>query len=97
MQSRYIITLCAMLLSAVPGLSRRGAVPAGSRQRQRPPHGTTGANQRGRLRHRQFSLRLRRDLAELRLHYTTLGAAHRDARGQVDNAVLMLHGRAVPS
>ncbi len=31
-------------------------------------------------------------LAELRLHYTTLGQPHRDARGRVDNAVLILHG-----
>ena len=31
-------------------------------------------------------------LPELRVHYTTLGKAHRDARGRVDNAVLILHG-----
>ncbi|HTQ14554.1 MAG TPA: alpha/beta fold hydrolase [Rhizomicrobium sp.] len=31
-------------------------------------------------------------LPELRLHYTTLGSPHRDARGHVDNAVLILHG-----
>jgi len=31
-------------------------------------------------------------LPELRLHYTTLGKAHRDAHGRVDNAVLILHG-----
>ena len=30
-------------------------------------------------------------LPELRVHYTTLGQAHRDARGRVDNAVLILH------
>jgi homoserine O-acetyltransferase len=31
-------------------------------------------------------------LPELRLHYTTLGTAHRDAAGRVQNAVLILHG-----
>jgi homoserine O-acetyltransferase len=31
-------------------------------------------------------------LAELKLHYLTLGAVHRDAAGHVDNAVLLLHG-----
>lgn len=31
-------------------------------------------------------------LAELRLHYRTLGTAARDAKGQVTNAVLILHG-----
>jgi homoserine O-acetyltransferase len=31
-------------------------------------------------------------LQQLRLHYLTLGTAHRDASGHVDNAVLLLHG-----
>ena len=31
-------------------------------------------------------------LPELRLHYLTLGTAHRNAAGHVDNAVLLLHG-----
>lgn len=31
-------------------------------------------------------------LHELKLHYTTLGTPHRDRRGHVDNAVLILHG-----
>lgn len=31
-------------------------------------------------------------LPELHLHYRTLGAPHRNAAGQVDNAVLILHG-----
>jgi homoserine O-acetyltransferase len=31
-------------------------------------------------------------LPELRLHYTELGKAHRDAHGRIDNAVLILHG-----
>jgi homoserine O-acetyltransferase/O-succinyltransferase len=31
-------------------------------------------------------------LPELRLHYTTLGAARRDATGGIVNGVLLLHG-----
>ncbi|MEE7492172.1 alpha/beta fold hydrolase [Methylobacterium oryzae] len=31
-------------------------------------------------------------LPEARLHYTTLGSPHRDANGNIDNAVLVLHG-----
>jgi homoserine O-acetyltransferase/O-succinyltransferase len=31
-------------------------------------------------------------LPELRLHYLTLGTPHRDAKGQIDNAVMVLHG-----
>ena len=31
-------------------------------------------------------------LPEARLHYTTLGTPHRDADGEIDNAVLLLHG-----
>ncbi|HXQ46838.1 MAG TPA: alpha/beta fold hydrolase, partial [Caulobacteraceae bacterium] len=31
-------------------------------------------------------------LPELRIHYTTFGAPHRDASGRMDNAVLILHG-----
>ncbi|HEY2070172.1 MAG TPA: alpha/beta fold hydrolase [Rhizomicrobium sp.] len=31
-------------------------------------------------------------LADLKLHYTTLGTPHRDAHGRVTNAVLILHG-----
>ncbi|MGC2300832.1 MAG: alpha/beta fold hydrolase [Acidobacteriaceae bacterium] len=39
-----------------------------------------------------FHFRSGESLAEMKLHYRTLGAPHRDARGHVDNAVLILHG-----
>lgn len=41
---------------------------------------------------RKFPFRSGETLAELRLHYTTIGAPQRDARGQITNAVLILHG-----
>jgi len=31
-------------------------------------------------------------MAEVRIHYTTLGTPHRDAHGAIDNAVMVLHG-----
>lgn len=39
-----------------------------------------------------FHFRSGEQLPEMRLHYRTLGSPHRDARGRVDNAVLILHG-----
>lgn len=31
-------------------------------------------------------------LPEVRMHYTTLGTPHRNAKGEIDNAVMVLHG-----
>ncbi len=39
-----------------------------------------------------FKFRSGETLGDLKLHYTTLGAPARDARGRVTNAVLVLHG-----
>jgi homoserine O-acetyltransferase len=39
-----------------------------------------------------FKFRSGETMADLRLHYTALGTPHRDRRGHVDNAVLILHG-----
>lgn len=41
---------------------------------------------------RDFKFRSGETMAELRLHYTTLGAPKRDAQGRVTNAVMILHG-----
>lgn len=41
---------------------------------------------------KNFQFRSGESLAELRLHYTTLGKPARDAQGRVRNAVLILHG-----
>ena len=41
---------------------------------------------------RDFRFRSGETLAELRLHYTTLGQPRRDAQGRVTNAVMVLHG-----
>ena len=41
---------------------------------------------------RDFHFASGETLPELRLHYTTYGKPRRDAHGNVDNAVLILHG-----
>ena len=39
-----------------------------------------------------FRFRSGQSLAELRMHLTTLGSPHRNAAGEIDNAVMVLHG-----
>lgn len=41
---------------------------------------------------RDFRFRSGETLAELRIHYATLGTPRRDARGRIANAVMVLHG-----
>ena len=41
---------------------------------------------------RDFRFRSGETMAELRLHYATLGTPRRDARGRIANAVMVLHG-----
>jgi homoserine O-acetyltransferase len=39
-----------------------------------------------------FHFRSGESLAEMKLHYRTLGSPHRNAQGHVDNAVMIMHG-----
>lgn len=41
---------------------------------------------------KDFTFASGESLPELRIHYRTLGTVHRDAKGHVDNAVLIMHG-----
>jgi homoserine O-acetyltransferase len=41
---------------------------------------------------RGFKFRSGERLPELRMHYATLGTPRRDSKGQIDNAVMVLHG-----
>lgn len=41
---------------------------------------------------RDFRFRSGETLAEVRMHYATLGSPHRNAKGEIDNAVMILHG-----
>ena len=41
---------------------------------------------------KDFRFRDGETLPQLRIHYTTLGQPHRNAKGEIDNAVMVLHG-----
>ena len=41
---------------------------------------------------RDFHFRSGETLPELRINYTTLGSPHRNGKGEIDNAVMVLHG-----
>lgn len=56
------------------------------------PAGTYPAQAEGDFTLRDFSFKSGESLPTLRLHYLTIGTPKRNAAGQVDNAVLILHG-----
>ncbi len=41
---------------------------------------------------RDFAFGTGETLPELKIHYTTLGTPHRNAKGEIDNAIMVLHG-----
>ncbi len=41
---------------------------------------------------KDFAFAVGERMAEVKIHVTTLGTPHRDAKGQIDNAVMVLHG-----
>ena len=64
-------------------------IPAGNaRAQQNSPY----PSKEGEYVAHDFKFRSGESLGELRLHYTTLGEPTRDAKGRVNNAVLILHG-----
>ena len=77
---RRLILLLAALLAAVPAAAQQPATDWAARLAE------------GEVTLRDFRFRSGESLPELRLHYATLGTPHRDARGRIDNAVMVLHG-----
>jgi homoserine O-acetyltransferase len=73
-----VLTACCLLLGMMS--------PATGASPERPAHaeGDVVAN--------DFHFASGELLPELRIHFTALGTAHRNAQGHVDNAVLILHG-----
>ncbi len=72
------------ILAVVFGMNCALAVTGGAQE--------IPAVQQGNYVAHDFHFRSGEQLPEMRLHYRTLGSPHRDARGDVDNAVLILHG-----
>jgi homoserine O-acetyltransferase/O-succinyltransferase len=71
--------LCSALVASCVALGVHAAPP--------PPQ-----TQEGDFVAHDFKFRSGETLADLRLHYTTLGKPHRGTKGHIDNAVLILHG-----
>jgi homoserine O-acetyltransferase len=72
--------IAAFLVSSLPLMGQ--SAPAASQWH--PADGTVTL--------RDFRFGTGETLPQLKLHYLTLGAPHRNAAGRVDNAVLLLHG-----
>lgn len=77
---------CAALSLAASLVTAHGAIA------QNAPQGWAAAGKAGDFTARDFTFVSGEKLAELRLHYTTLGAPKKDAQGTVTNAVMILHG-----
>ena len=41
---------------------------------------------------KNFTFRSGEKLSEMRMHFTTLGSPHKNRRGEIDNAIMVLHG-----
>jgi homoserine O-acetyltransferase len=67
------------------------SAPAASAQPASPQPSYAGQKE-GDFIVRNFAFESGAKLPEVRLHYTTLGTPHRNAKGEIDNAVLLLHG-----
>jgi homoserine O-acetyltransferase len=57
-----------------------------------PPAATSWPTREGDVTLTGFAFRSGEKLPRLRIHYTTLGSPHRNAAGEIDNAVMVLHG-----
>jgi homoserine O-acetyltransferase/O-succinyltransferase len=57
-----------------------------------PPAAASWPTREGDVTLTGFAFRSGEKLPSLRIHYTTLGSPHRNAAGEIDNAVMALHG-----
>jgi homoserine O-acetyltransferase len=81
-----MLLLLAALAAQVPASPPSGwGAPA-------PASAKTWPTQEGEITFKDFRFRSGESLPELRIHYTTLGQPHRNAAGEIDNAVMILHG-----
>jgi homoserine O-acetyltransferase/O-succinyltransferase len=82
---RAILLFLAMLTGALGAGAQSNPVSA-------PPPADRWSAKDGWVTLRDFKFGSGETLLELKLHYLTLGAPHRNGAGRVDNAVLLLHG-----
>jgi len=92
-QVRASLCVGTVLLFAAPAPSRsQQNQPATTNRVRQPQESMTLASVEGDYVAHDFHFKSGETLPELRLHYRTLGAPRRDAKGHVTNAVLILHG-----
>jgi homoserine O-acetyltransferase len=83
---RTILILAATALATIASAQTMSTAPA-----QQRPQSQWPVKDELYIAH-DFKFGTGETLPELKLHYLTLGAPHRNAAGHVDNAVLLLHG-----
>jgi len=79
---------------AAPPPAQLASVPAAASPSAAPPSAalTFPGQREGDFVAKNFAFASGAKLPEVRLHYTTLGTPHQNAKGEIDNAVLLLHG-----
>jgi len=82
----HIVSLCAAVF-----LSLVGVFPSLAQRSTQSPQSWPAPQEGDYIAH-DFHFRSGETMAELRLHYTTLGKPIRDAAGHTTNAVLIMHG-----
>jgi len=80
-----LLLLLALAAQVAPSPTGWGGAPAPAPTRRWPTHEQDVVL-------KDFSFRDGETLPELRVHLTTLGSPHRNQAGQIDNAVMVLHG-----
>ncbi len=81
-----------MLLPLLAALAMQAAAPPSGWGAAAPASAKSWPTREGDAVLRNFRFRSGESLPELRIHYTTLGQPHRNSNGEIDNAVMVLHG-----
>ena len=84
--------LALLLLLAAQAGSSPASPPPLATAAPKPAPALTWPTREADFRIRDFRFKSGETLPELRIHYSTLGQPHRDAHGEIDNAVMVLHG-----
>ncbi len=86
-----VLATLALQAAAAPATAPVATAPVATGTTRSEP-ATRWPMQEADFRIRDFRFANGQSLPELRIHYTTLGRPHRDAKGEIDNAVMVLHG-----
>jgi homoserine O-acetyltransferase len=81
-----------MLLPLLAALAMQAAAPPSGWGVPPPASAKSWPTREGDAVLANFRFRSGASLPELRIHYTTLGQPHRNSKGEIDNAVMVLHG-----